>query len=195
MDGRLTNMRELLAPLRLYALDTGGLVDAELMAYAAAFYVLEEVYAEIRRQAFVQTAEGEGLLLHEKLVGLAEWPSVPLEKRRELVLYRQAVAPFDFHLKGMEASAKAAGMDAEILENYEGESLTITSRRLINNSMDIDSVKARLETMLPAHLRIEFDIGVLTWDMFDAVNTSWNDWDGQDFTWDRFDLDGHNMFN
>lgn len=187
-------MQALLSPLRLYALGTGGLVDAELAAYAAAFSLLEEVFADIEKQAFVQTAEGEGLLRHERLVGLEERSGVGLEKRRELALYRLAVAPFDFHLEGMENSARAAGMEAQIIENCEGESLTVVSRRLIDDSLDMDSVKARLETMLPAHLRIEFDIGVLTWDIFDAANPSWNDWDGVDFTWNYFDLDGHNIF-
>jgi len=48
--------------------------------------------------------------------------------------------------------------------------------------------------MLPAHLKAEYDIGVMTWDMFDALDPDWDLWDSEDFTWSYFDMDGHNLF-
>lgn len=73
-------------------------------------------------------------------------------------------------------------MDAEIVENYGEESLTVISKRLIDEFTDLDAVKASLDTMLPAHLKAEYDIGVMTWDMFDALDPDWDLWDSEDFT-------------
>ena len=185
----------LLKPLGLYRLEQDSLIWCELQAYEAAFEVLEELLSEIRGQSFVQTATGQGLVRHEKLVGLQERGGVSLENRRELVLYRLSTSPFDFTPDGMVSSVRAAGMDAVIIQNYDHESLTIISKRLIDDFLDLDAVKASLSTMLPAHLGAEYDIGVMTWDMFHEWDGTWDEWDEMDFTWSHFDLDGHNLFD
>lgn len=183
-----------LEPLKLYALRQNSLIDCELAAYEAAFSMLENAIEDIRAQAFVQTATGAGLRLHEKLVGLQDRPNVSLDMRRALVIYRRSVAPFDFNLTGMISSILAAGMQAQIIEDYAGESLKIISRGLIDDFFDLDSVKASLLTMLPAHLESEFDIGFVTWDMFEDMEITWDMWDNADFTWEEFDIDAERLF-
>jgi len=188
------NLYTLLEPLGLYRLRRDSLVDAELQAYLVALGWLEQMLEELRAQAFVQTAYGEGLLRHEKLVGLQERPGLDTDSRRRLVAYRLSTSPYDFDLKGMGSSVMAAGMEASITENFPDESLTIVSKRLLDDFADLDAVKASVETMLPAHLKAEYDIGVMTWNMFDKAGPTWDEWDGEDFTWSHFDLDGHNIF-
>lgn len=185
---------ERLKPLKIYALNRNSLIDCELAAYEVAFSLLDSALEDIRAQAFVQTADGEGLRLHEKLVGLQERPGLGLDTRRALVLYRRSIAPFDFNLEGMLSSIRGAGMEAEIIENRAGEGLKIISKNLIDDFADLDSVKASLFKMLPAHLECEFDIGFLTWDMFDGENVSWDDWDALNFTWEQFDIDADKLF-
>lgn len=188
------SLYERLEPLKLYALRQNSLIDCELAAYEEGFSMFNEALDEILHQAFVQTATGNGLSLHEKLVGLHERPSVSLETRRTLVLYRRSIAPFDFNLSGMISSILAVGMEAEIIENYDNESLKIISKKLIDDFFDLDSVKASLFTMLPAHLEAEFDIGFMTWDMFDSCGIIWDEWDEKDFTWEEFDVHADNLF-
>lgn len=179
--------------LRLYKLDGGTLVDSELHSYDAAFSRVERLLGEVEKQAFVQTADGEGLIAHERMVGLGERPGISPEIRRALVLYRLSVAPFDFTAEGMKRSLKAAGVDAELIENYPEESVTVRSNQFLDEFDGLDSLKARISEMLPAHLDWEFDTGLLTWDMFDGKGIDWNRWDAIDFTWDMFDIDGHNL--
>ena len=185
---------ERLEPLRVYALRQNNLIDCELLAYETAFSVLEDLLLQISTQAFVNTATGDWLSMHEKLVGLQERPGLDLETRRALVIYRRSIAPFDFNLSGMKNSILAAGMEAEIIENYQSEMLTILSKRLIDDFFDLDSVKESLYTMLPAHLEAEFDIGFMTWEMFEGYNISWDNWDTYDFTWEQFDIDADKLF-
>lgn len=186
---------ERLKPLKIYALNQNSLIDCELAAYEAAFSMLEQAIQEIFADTFVQTASDAGLALHEKLVGLHERPGVSLDARRSLVLYRRSVAPFDFNLSGMLGSLLAAGLDAEIIENYESESLKIISRNIIDDFYDLDELKASVFIMLPAHLEAEFDIGFMTWDMFESNEITWDEWDSIDFTWEQFDIDADKLFS
>lgn len=183
-----------LEPLRIYALRQNSLIDCELAAYEVAFSKLEQAMDSIIADAFVQTAAGAGLSLHEKLVGLHERNGVSLEARRALVLYRMSVAPFDFNLNGMISSILAAGLEAEIIEDHENESLKIISVGLIDDFYDLDELKASVFSMLPAHLEAEFDIGFMTWDMFDGYDITWDIWDSMNFTWEQFDIDADKLF-
>jgi hypothetical protein len=184
---------EALAPLGLYALHADSLIDRELLAYDVAFAVLEGLLDHIEQGAFIQTADGEGLAAHERMVGLGTKPGLLPETRRSLVLYRLAVAPFDFTAAGVERSLLAAGVEAQVLENWPEESVIVRSNRFLDTFDGMDSLTEGLSAMLPAHLDWEFDTGLLDWDLFDQKDPSWNGWDTADFTWDMFDIDGHNF--
>lgn len=194
MSSAIDGVYRALAPLRLYALREDSLIDRELAAYDAAFAVAEELLAEIERQAFVQTADGSALTLHEKTVGLAPREALEIETRRELVLYRLGAAPFDFDREGMVNSIRATGMEAELIEDPLGESITVRCLRIIDPSLDLDSLSARVRAVLPAHLDASFDIGDLTWDLFEAREITWDAWNAENMTWSDFDLNGHNLF-
>jgi hypothetical protein len=180
--------------LGIYALSGGTLVERELAAYDVAFTLLEELLAEIRRDAFPQTSEGEALALYESLVGLGLRRGLTVEARRALILYRLSIAPMDFTLEGMTRSLKAAGLDAEVAEGSPEERLIIRSNVFLDEFEDLDAVKERISQMLPAHLDWEFDTGYLTWDGLEAADVDWDGWDALNFTWDEFDVDGHNIF-
>jgi hypothetical protein len=182
-----------LAPLGLYALHTDSLIDRELLAYDVAFAVLDDLLDQIEKQAFIQTADGEGLAAHERMMGLGAKPELLPEVRRDLVLYRLAVAPLDFTAAGLERSLLAAGVEAVVLENWPDESVTVHSIRFFDTFDGLDSLMERLSAMLPAHLDWEFDTGILDWDLFDQKGPTWDAWDTADFTWDMFDIDGHNL--
>ena len=186
---------ERLEPLKLYALHQNSLIDCEITVYEEVFLRIRQALDEILAQAFVQTATGAGLLMHEKLVGLYERPGLSRDTRRALVLYRRSIAPFDFNLSGMISSIRAAGLEAEIEEDYAGEKLIVTAKQLIDEFFDLDAVKARLFSMLPAPLEAEFDIGYMTWDMFDSYETKWDKWDSLDFTWEDFDMGADILFS
>ena len=177
----------------MYRLHRNSRIDSELLAYDTAFYVLEDLLRGIEKQAFVQTADGQSLIAHEKLVGLGERRGVSLENRRQLVLYRRGLAPYDFSAEGIVRSLKAAGLDAELIEQGPQEKIILRSHLLIDAFEDLDSLKARISAMLPAHLDWEFDTGLLSWALFDQYDTSWVAWDTVDFTWEMFDIDGHNI--
>jgi hypothetical protein len=183
----ISNIIENLTALRLYNLQNGSLVYAELAAYGEAFLILEEMLGNILRDAFVQTAEGEALHRFEALAGLPARADVSAASRRELVIYRMSIAPYDFTAKGMLSSARAAGIEAEILEEPPIERLRVSSLALIDPTLTIDLVRERLESFLPAHLDWELEFGFTTADDFDSLDLTWNEINALDLAWQEAD--------
>jgi hypothetical protein len=178
---------ENLAALRLYNLRSGSLVHAELAAYDEVFILLEEMLAGILRDAFVQTAQGEALRRFETLVGLPARSDVSAANRRELVIYRMSVAPYDFTAVKMLNSVRAAGVEAEIIEDAQNERLHVNSHALIDPTLTIELARERLEALLPAHLEWELDFGFTTADDFDSLDLTWNELDAFDLAWQEAD--------
>ncbi len=190
MTNSLTDMIRLLRPLGLYSLEGGTLVDAELAAYGAGFALVEAQLGALERECFLQTAEDYGLSLREAAMQLFLRPQNTVEKRRELLLYRLAVAPNDYNFAGMTGSVRAAGLNAQIVEDIANERIRIVEDGYIGNFEDMDAVKEEVRRMLPAHLEADFEIGTLTWDIFDAADLTWTSFEAKDATWNQLDLDG-----
>jgi hypothetical protein len=181
-------MRSILAGLRLYNLSEGSLVSAELAAYDAAFLVIEELLGQLRRDSFVSTAEGEALRRFERLVGLPEREERGDSGRRELILYRMSIAPFDFTPEGMLRSVRAAGVEASLTEDPANERLVIHSLGLIDPTLTHETAVNRLEKLVPAHLDWDLDFGFTDWTKFDRLGYTWEQLDGLDFDWDHADV-------
>lgn len=183
-------LRAALRPLGLYRLDGTTLVDAELCAYGAGFAFLEQALDVLWRESFLQTAEDYGLSMREEAMRLLLRPDGGVDKRRALLLYRLAVAPSDYNVRGMVGSIRAAGLNAVIVEDFVGKRLRIIENGFIGTYQDIDSVKDDVRRMLPAHLEADFDIGSMTWNQFDAANPTFDAFDANDITWGQWDIDG-----
>lgn len=193
MSGAIRAIYRALGRLRVYALESDGLIDRELAAYDAAFTALEQALAETASLAAVQTATGEALARYERLVGLTPRLSLDEETRRALVLYRLGSAPFDFDGEGMRNSIRATGMEAEISEDLPGEAISVRCVRVVDQSLDLDDLKDSVRTVLPAHLAVDFDLGHLTWDLFENPDHTWDALDALDMSWVDFDLNGHDL--
>jgi len=132
--------------------------------------------------------------MHENLTGLGERSKNSIENRRELIKYRRSIAASDFTQAGMLRSINAAGINADIVEDYGNEFIMVKSNVLIDVFDDMDEMRARLSEMLPAHLEWDFETGNLTWDLFENCEADWDRWDSEDFSWDMFEVNGHNIF-
>ena len=182
-----------LTPLRLYNLNKNSHVYAELAAYDAAFLLLEELLWQVWQNAFVQTATGEALRLYEKLVGLPERTYMDEQTRRELIIYRLSVAPFDFTAEKMLGSMRAAGIEATLTEYPESERLIVRSISLIDPTLTIDIAKNRLEALVPAHLEWDLDFGFTDWICLETLNYAWNGFDALDCEWGNLDISIQNL--
>ncbi|MCD4835535.1 YmfQ family protein [Phocea massiliensis] len=186
-------LREMLLPMGLYDLSPDSFVSRELEAYGVGFALVEEVLRRVAEDSFVTSCSGEALSRWEFLLGLPTQPEVPLESRRETVLARLAIRPGDFTLPRLEQSVSGAGVKVKITENPPQGALSISFVDTLLEYENWEQLKKQIQALLPAHLPAEFDVGILTWEMFDGFSLSFTDWDSADFSWQWFDINGHKL--
>lgn len=175
-----------LRPLRLYRLDGSTLVDAELFAYAAGLSLLEEELLTLEREAFVATARDYGLSLRERLFGSVK-TALPLEDRREMLLYRGGVTAADCTRQGVERAMAASGIRCSIGENRKDGLLYINCIAFLNPFADQQSVIRAAQESLPAHLSVLFDFRALAWDDIDQRDLSFDTMEAAGLSWDQID--------
>lgn len=188
-----TALREALLPLGLYDLSPSSFVSRELDAYAAGFALVEEVLRRVEEDSFVSSCSGGALARWERLLGLPTQEAASLESRRETVLARLSIRPGDFTLPRLEQSVSGAGVKVAITEHPPRGALSISFVDTLLEYEDWEQLKKQIQALLPAHLEAEFDVGVLTWEMFDGFDLTFFSWDEEDFSWQWFDINGHKL--
>ena len=174
-----TRMRAMLEKTGLYFGEDKWL-SAELAAYAKGLELVYDTLSHVRRDAFVQTAEEDGLKAFESL------PSVDSTKnRRAMLLTRGAVTPADHTVETMQKQLLAAGINGKLVPQ-KGGVLNIN----VLSTMGISEAAAESEAraFLLAHLSLVFDFGKNTWDAQDAAGSSWNVLDRRNKTWNALDV-------
>lgn len=186
------SMIALLDPLRLYDLSEGSFVSRELRAYAAGLDRFRQRLTRCRDDLFLSTCSLERLARWEELLDL---PVARTDEasRREMAAVKLAIGEGDFTPGGIRRSLLAAGLEADLQEDFARRVIRVTGARIIGGYQTLDEVKAQVRRMLPAHLAVEFDIGVLTWEMFEGFGLDFAAWDSRDFTWEWFDLNGEKL--
>ena len=180
----------LLSPLKLYSLRGNTLVDAELASYLAVMQIVEQKLRQLYSGLFVALADGQQLKRWERMVGIPIKENVSLEERRRMVLERLSVTPQDFTKEGLQKALASAGIQVEIQELPQEGKIRIISKGITGGHFTLDEVKQAINRFLPSHLTTEFDIGSLTWEMFDQKDYTFAQWDGKGATWEYFDLNG-----
>ena len=165
-----TRMRAMLEKTGLYFGEDKWL-SAELAAYAKGLELVYDTLSHVRRDAFVQTAEEDGLKAFESLFRVVL--SVDSTKnRRAMLLTRGAVTPADHTVEAMQKQLLAAGINGKLVPQ-KGGVLNIN----VLSTLGISEAAAESEAraFLPAHLSLVFDFGKNTWDAQDAAGSSWNE--------------------
>ena len=171
-----TRMHAMLEKTGLYFGEDKWL-SAELAAYAKGLELVYDTLSHVRRDAFVQTAEEDGLKAFESLFRVV--PSVDSTKNRG------AVTPADHTVEAMQKQLLAAGINGKLVPQ-KGGVLNIN----VLSTMGISEAAAESEAraFLPAHLSLVFDFGKNTWDAQDAAGSSWNVLDLRNKTWNALDV-------
>lgn len=113
-----TRMRAMLEKTGLYFGEDKWL-SAELAAYAKGLELVYDTLSHVRRDAFVQTAEEDGLKAFESLFRMV--PSVDSTKnRRAMLLTRGAVTSADHTVEAMQKQLLAAGINGKLVPQKGG---------------------------------------------------------------------------
>ena len=183
---RLQALRDALRPLGIYKLEKGTLVYAELAAYAAGLDLLEDGLDELEREAFLPTAQGEGISRREEIYGKPK-TLLPLRERREMLLYRGAINNRNNTREDLETALVACGLRAQVKENLDGASIYINCFDFLEDFQGQEEIKAAAKEFLPCHLEAEFDFRTLDWNRIDSMDKTFDQMEAAEMTWNQID--------
>ncbi len=180
------NLQQILRPLEIYSLSGDTLVDIELKAYAEGLNILQQELETLEKEAFISTASSYGLALRESLTGRVK-DLVDVESRRDMLLYRSSITSNDFTKEDIENALISCGIDAQISENFDGNSIYVSCSALMDefNSQE-DVIKTAME-FLPAHLQINFDFRSFCWDDIDSNELTFDEMDSKNMNWNEIE--------
>lgn len=188
MSGAFARMSGELRPLALYDLREQSFVAKELLCYAVFLDAVEDAVDALLREGFVQTASEAGVSRMEAVTGSRQSADMPLSKRRDMLLYRFAHRPDDFSPTGMENGLRAIGLDAALIENLSQEQLILSDSSAIESLGQYLRVRREARQLLPAHLEVLFNMGTLTWSVFEGKNYSWSQWNNLALNWMELEI-------
>ena len=94
-------MKKQLEDTGLYDVRDGSTVLAELSAYAVGLDICSDALEELERECFVSTAEGEGLLIRQQLLG-RPITAAGLAEKRSAIINGLSIGTGDYDLSGMQ---------------------------------------------------------------------------------------------
>lgn len=185
--GSFESMANVLSAVGAYDIDSGSEVRRELRSYALELDALSEEIEEVLGESVVVTAEDEGLLFYEKLVGRLG-NGLSLEDRREMIIYLLTLNSNDNTIGGIEKFFRSLGLECEIYERPHifdlyivplSRDFTVREKRFIIN---------RAKEFLPCHLTFTIDFRTSTWADYDNANLTFAEIDALGKTWNYFEF-------
>lgn len=178
---------ETTAATGLYRLKKGSAVVHELLAMQAGIDLLNDRIDRLERAPFAD--QMDRLQLEQACLRYGFDVS---DKCRDAQL-RRAVkalsAPLGCSLRSMELFFEEMGCNIQLEERPER---CIAVKGAIGGLFqDCGTLYRLLVKLLPQDIKIAEELGVLTWNMFDAFDFTVSDYDAQDFTWTWFETNGH----
>lgn len=180
----MDSMREKLLPLRLYRMDGESRVEAELSAAAEGLDLVYQALERLTQEAFVETAEGLGFAMRELAFG-SERTDLPLELRREMLLYRGAVTVNDNTKESVERALFSIGLRAELWEAPREQKLYVICYEVLDQQVTRYRLKQSALRFLPAHLEIIFDFGKVTWAYLQETEKTFQQLEEPEYTWEQ----------
>ena len=174
--------------LRLYNLEEGSLIRAELDSYLDVLEPLQQKILAVQQDALVQTCSEERLMAFERMLAIPVNQNIPLQERRQIAVSKMSIGPSDFHRTGIEKALNAIGVSATVEEEPGGGTITVTATGLADSQMTLDQAKQAFEALMPAHLLAEFVTGGISFAEFDSLDRTFTQLDEMDKSWSQLEM-------
>ena len=185
MSGHGDYLRQMLAPLRVYRLE-GTANGGELDAQGAALDAVQARLEDTQREMLVSTAEGRGLEAVEAL--LARRPVAgSLKRRREALAALLRIGGDSFTLAAINDNLKGCGINAVAAETGTAGQVTVSFPDVPGIPEGFEEMRAIIESILPAHLGIEYVFWYITWAVMEERFDTWGDIEALDLTWEELE--------
>ena len=178
-------LRGLLQPLRVYEL-VGTANGGELEALGAALDGAGAALEEIQREMLVSTAEDWGLEAIESL--LVRRPVAPnLNRRRQALAALLRIGGDSFTLAAINDNLKGCGINAVAAETGTAGQVTVSFPDVPGIPEGFEEMRAIIESILPAHLGIEYVYWYITWALMEERFDTWGDIEALSPTWEELE--------
>ena len=185
MSGHGDYLRQMLAPLRVYRLE-GTANGGELDAQGAALDALQARLEDTQREMLVSTAEGRGLEAVEAL--LARRPVAgSLKRRREALAALLRIGGDSFTLAAINDNLKGCGINAVAEETGTAGQVKVSFPDVPGIPEGFEEMRAIIESILPAHLGIEYVYWYITWALMEERFDTWGDIEALSPTWEELE--------
>lgn len=174
--------------LRLYNLEEGSLIRAELDSYLDVLEPLQQKILAVQQDALVQTCSEERLMAFERMLAIPVNQNIPLQERRQIAVSKMSIGPSDLHRTGIEKALNAIGVSATVEEEPGGGTITVTATGLADSQMTLDQAKQAFEALMPAHLLAEFVTGGISFAEFDSLDKTFTQLDEMDKSWSQLEM-------
>lgn len=181
MSGYGEYLRQLLRPLRVYELE-GTANGGELDAQGAALDSVSDTLDEIQQEMLISTAQGRGLEGIEAL--LARKPVTDdLEMRRAALAALLRIGGDSFTLSAINDNLKGCGVNAVASETGTPGKVEVHFPDVPGVPDGFEEMRAIIESILPAHVEIEYVYWYITWAMLEEKFATWGDIEALHPTW------------
>lgn len=165
-------LTELLRPLGVYDMETGGFQLAELAGQGAALDGCGTELDRMAREMLLYTAEDTGLTAVETLL-----PHRPVtqdtERRRAALAALLRIGEDSFTLKEINDNLAGCGLNARAAETGTPGYVQISFPEVSGIPDGYEDMKKIIEEILPAHLGIEYVFWYVTWGMMEEKFPTW----------------------
>ena len=185
MSGYAGYLKELLRPLRVYELE-GTANGAELNVQGQALDGVEARLEEIQREMLVSTAEGRGLEAIECL--LARRPVTDdVEMRQAALAALLRIGGDSFTLAAINDNLRGCGVNARVRETGKAGMVEIYFPDVPGIPEGFEELREIIESILPAHLGIEYVYWYITWGVMEKKFATWGDIEAIGSTWEELE--------
>ena len=179
-------LRDLLAPLGVYALGEGTVSGSELDALGAELDSVSDRLEIIERESLTATAEGEGLERREALF-LRRPAAITAAQRRSAIAALLQISGDSFTPSAIDLTISGCGIRARALELGGGQ-LRVIFPEVAGVPEEFEQIQKIILDILPCHLDVEFYFRYLTWQECEALGMTWAAVEAAEHTWESFEL-------
>lgn len=178
-------LKDLLAPLGVYDLE-GTVNGGELECIGAALDGVEQELEDIEREMVLSTAEGMGLERIESL--LARKPVAgTLEDRRAALAALLRIGGDSFTLAAINDNLKGCGLNAVASETGRAGYVEVRFPDVPGIPDGFEKMREIIESILPAHVGIEYVYWYITWALMEEKFDTWGDIETIGPTWEELE--------
>lgn len=187
--GYFEHMKTLLAPLRLYDLES-GIGAAELQILGNALDCLSDRLEELEREAVLTTAESYGLENYENLLPYKPaWSNTAQRQAALAALMR--IDGRSFSRQALTDTLQGCGIRAFVRETDTPMTVEVGFPGTAGIPENLSALQERIVRILPCHLDILYVFVFLTWADLEARFPCWEQLEG--LSWSALERSGPPM--